>query len=58
MSVKKNEHVDRLKHGSVLIKRKSNGEKFSRHFFLDEYEDFISYQQSEKIFEQPRRCEY
>ncbi|CAF3886376.1 unnamed protein product, partial [Rotaria sp. Silwood1] len=44
-----------LKDGSILIKRKRNGEKYSRHFYLDAYEDFISYHQSEKIFAQPRR---
>jgi hypothetical protein len=53
-----NRILNELKVGSVLIKRKSNGEKYSRHFFLDEYENFISYHQSEKVFAQPRRCKY
>ncbi len=47
-----------LKVGSVLIKRKSNGEKYSRYFYLEENEHFISYYQSEKVFAQSRRCKY
>jgi hypothetical protein len=50
--------LSNLKVGSILTKRKSNGEKYSRHFYLDEQEDFISYYQSEKIFAQPRRCKF
>jgi len=62
MSLNNTEQLNRilsnLKVGSILIKRKSNGEKYSRHFYLDEQEDFISYYQSEKIFAQPRRCKF
>ncbi|CAF0966226.1 unnamed protein product [Rotaria sordida] len=42
-----------LKSGAVLVKYKSNGKKFPRRFFLDEYEDFISYERSSKIFHKP-----
>lgn len=51
-----NQILNDLKLGSILIKRKSNGEKYSRQFYLDEHEDFISYHQSEKVFAQPSRC--
>ncbi|CAF3956430.1 unnamed protein product [Rotaria sp. Silwood1] len=44
-----------LKVGSMLTKRKRNGEKYSRRFFLDEHESFISYHQSEKVFAQSHR---
>lgn len=47
-----------LKLGSILIKRKRNGEKYSRQFFLDEHEGFISYHQSEKVFAQSHRCKF
>jgi len=53
-----NRILEDLKIGSILIKRKANGEKYSRHFYLDKYEDFISYYQSEKVFAQARRCKY
>jgi hypothetical protein len=52
------EILNELKLGLILTKRKRNGEKYSRHFYLDEYEDFISYYQSEKRFSQARRCKY
>ncbi|CAF1069684.1 unnamed protein product [Rotaria sp. Silwood1] len=59
MSSTNNEYIARflreLKCGSILTKRKRNGEKYSRHFFLDEHEYFISYHQSEKVFAQPNR---
>jgi len=62
MSLNNTEQLNRilsnLKIGSILTKRKSNGEKYSRHFYLNEQEDFISYYQSEKIFAQPRRCKF
>jgi hypothetical protein len=45
-----------LKVGSVLTKRKHDGEKYSRHYFLHEQENFVSYRQSEKTFTQPTRC--
>ncbi|CAF0949612.1 unnamed protein product [Rotaria sordida] len=59
MSSTNNQHIARfvseLKTGSLLTKRKPNGDQYSRHFFLDEYEHFISYHQSEKVFAQPNR---
>ncbi|CAF1202373.1 unnamed protein product [Rotaria sp. Silwood1] len=59
MSITNNEDVTQLliemKIGSELIKRKPNGEKYSRQVYLDEHEDFVSYRQSEKFFSQPRR---
>jgi hypothetical protein len=62
MSSNNNERLTRiltqLKIGSILIKRKRNGEKYSRQFFLDEHHGFISYHQSEKVFSQSHRCEY
>ena len=60
MSSNHDEHwiqiLDRLKVGSVLTKRKRNGEKYTRQFFLDEHESFISYRQSEKVFAQSHCC--
>ena len=62
MSTINDEHIDRLltelKSGTLLTKRKHNGEKYSRHFFLDNQGDFISYRESEKVFAQSRRCKY
>ncbi len=62
MSSNHNEHwiriLDRLKFGSILTKRKRNGEKYTRQFFLDEHESFISYRQSEKVFAQSHCCKY
>jgi len=48
--------LTQLKIGSILTKRKRNGEKYSRQFFLDEHEGFISYRQSEKVFTESHRC--
>ncbi len=48
--------LDRLKVGSILTKRKRNGEKYTRQFYLDEHEGFISYRQSEKVFTESHRC--
>ncbi len=45
-----------MKVGSVLTKREHNGEKYSRHFYLDKHERFVSYRHSERIFSQPTRC--
>ncbi len=45
-----------LKIGSILTKRKHNGEKCTHHYFLHEQENFISYRQSDKVFVQPTRC--
>jgi hypothetical protein len=62
MSLNNNEQLIRiltqLKLGSILTKRKRNGEKYSRQFFLDEHEGFISYHQSEKVFAQSHRCKF
>ncbi len=58
MSSNNMERLNQLKVGSVLTKRKTNGDKYSRHFYLDEHENFISYYQSDKIFAQPRRCKF
>jgi hypothetical protein len=52
------EILSQLKRGSILTKRKQNGEKYSHEFFLDEYEDFISYHQSQKVFAQANRCKF
>lgn len=52
------EILTELKNGSILTKQKRNGEKYSRHFFLDQHENFISYHYSEKVFAQARRCKY
>ncbi|CAF2740797.1 unnamed protein product [Rotaria sp. Silwood2] len=61
MSSNRSEHLTRilteLKGGTILTKRKRNGEKYSRRFFLDEHESFISYHQSEKVFAQSHRYE-
>lgn len=51
-----NEILSQLKTGSLLIKRKANGEKYSRHFYLDKYETYVSYFQTEKCLSHPRRC--
>lgn len=60
MSSNNNEEIhrilNRLKLGSILTKRKRNGEKYSRQFYLDLHEGFISYRQSEKVFAQSHRC--
>ena len=50
------EILQRLKFGSVLEKRKVNGKKFSRRFFLDEHERFISYHDSQKAWGRSRLC--
>lgn len=48
--------LKQLKNGAVLTKRKLNGKKYSRNFFLHEREDLISYRHSRKIFSKPRLC--
>ncbi len=58
MSSNLNEILNELKLGSILTKRKYNGEKYLRQFFLDEHEGFISYHQSEKVFSQSHRCKF
>jgi hypothetical protein len=50
------EILARLKSGSTLVKRKRNGEKFTRKFFLHEQEEFISYHRSEKITGNAKCC--
>ncbi|UJR36404.1 hypothetical protein I4U23_029127 [Adineta vaga] len=47
------DHLTQLKSGVILIKRKINGKKYSRRFFLSEDEDFISYEKSRRIFGHP-----
>jgi len=60
MSLISKEQIDelltKLKTGSVLIKRKHDGEKYSRDFYLDKQENFVSYRRSEKTFSPPPRC--
>jgi len=51
-----NDILNQLKLGSILIKQKINGKKYSRRFFLHEHEDFISYEKSRKFFHRPRSC--
>jgi hypothetical protein len=48
--------LTQMKIGSMLTKRKHVGEKYSSHFYLNEREHFVSYHQSEKTFDQLRRC--
>jgi hypothetical protein len=48
--------LNQLKNGAILIKRKADGKKFSRRFFLRQQEDFISYENSQKLFGKPRIC--
>ncbi len=45
-----------LKIGSVLTSRKHNGDKNSRHYFLQEHEHFISYRQLDKTLTKSPRC--
>jgi hypothetical protein len=52
------EIINELKNGSVLTKQKRNGEQYSRLFYLDEHENFVSYHQSEKILAQAHRCKF
>ncbi len=48
--------LNQLKGGTILIKRKLNGQKFSRRFFLHEHEGYISYEKSRKVFREPCVC--
>jgi hypothetical protein len=52
------EFLTQLKDGAILMERKRNGEKYSRHFFLHDHEHFISYTESDTLFAQPYRCKY
>ncbi|CAF3758936.1 unnamed protein product [Adineta steineri] len=46
--------LKQLKSGAVLVKRKIDGKKYSRRFFLSEHEDFITYQKKKRhIFGRP-----
>lgn len=60
MSSTNESEIDRilaeLKRGSMLTKRKHDGEKYFRHYFLHEREHFVSYRQSDKSFGRPTRC--
>lgn len=47
-----------LKDGSLLAKRKHNGERYFHEFFLDKHENFVSYHSSEKNHTHPQRCKY
>ena len=62
MSLINTEHVARflteLKTGLLLTRWKHNGEKYSRHYFLHEREDFVSYHNPRSVFAKPRRCKY
>ncbi|UJR36403.1 hypothetical protein I4U23_029126 [Adineta vaga] len=48
------DRLDQLKSGATLVKRKSNGKKYPRQFYLNQYEDFISYRKSRRLFGKPR----
>ena len=50
--------LKQLKDGAVLVKRKLNGKKYSRRFFLHEREELISYRHSRRIFGKPRICKW
>ena len=52
------DRLQQLKLGATLVKRKVSGKKFARRFFLNEDEEFISYEKSRRIFGQPHICEY
>jgi hypothetical protein len=47
-----------LKAGSLLTKRKRDGENYPRRYFLHENEYFVTYELSEKNSSQPRRCKF
>ncbi|CAF1655022.1 unnamed protein product, partial [Adineta ricciae] len=49
-----NDRLNQLKSGATLVKRKTNGRKYSRQFYLDEHEDYISYKKSRRLFGKPR----
>lgn len=50
------EVLNQLKSGAILVKQKSNGKKYSRRFYLDEREGFVSYRRSHKVFGKARVC--
>lgn len=51
------EILEKLKLGAPLVKRKIDGKRFPRRFFLDDHETAITYRRSKKIFGKPRACE-
>ena len=55
------EHLDdvlqQLKKGTILVKQKSNGKRFSRRFYLLDDENSISYERTKKVFGKARICE-
>ena len=48
--------LNKLKSGTILVKRKIDGKTYPRRFFLHETETFISYAKSHRAFAQPRVC--
>lgn len=52
------ERLNQLKSGVILVKRKVNGKKYPRRFFLNEQEDYITYEKSRRICGRPRICKY
>ena len=52
------ERLSQLKSGVILVKRKLNGKKYPRRFFLNEHEDYITYEKSRRICRRPHRCKY
>lgn len=48
--------LNQLKSGTLLIKRKINGKKYPRQFFLHEHETYISYEKSRKRLAKPNIC--
>ena len=52
------EILNQLKNGTILMKRKIDGKKFPRRFFLDKDEGFISYEKSRRVFVRPKICKY
>lgn len=52
------EVLNEMKIGTILTERKSNGEKYSGHFYLHKYEQFVSFNQSEKSSIQPFHCKF
>ncbi|CAF0825498.1 unnamed protein product [Adineta ricciae] len=50
-----NDILNELKLGTVLVRRKHDGEKSSRHFYLHKSEQFITHHQLDKTFGSPTR---
>ncbi|CAF0781702.1 unnamed protein product [Adineta ricciae] len=49
------ERLSQLKSGVILVKQKLNGKKYPRRFFLNEHEDYITYDKSRRICRRPHR---